>query len=149
MGVKSYVKNTFKANTNVKGWIGWNSVSSNAKLVKSLVNDIKPDKNEATPKTQETFEQAVARLGLTDAQLQKQMRSHFLVALFCGTLGLFAFAWFVYLLIKAMFLSSLIALSLSGLMLVYAGSEHFFYYRIKQRRLDCTVDEWISKLFSK
>lgn len=148
MGVRNYVKNTFKANTNVKGWTAWNLIKYNSKIVKGFVDDIKVDPN-APPAMKETFADAVRRFGLTDEELKKRMRSHYIIALGCGFLALLAFGWFVYLLVKLMFLSSLVALSLSGLMAVYAFTEHFSYYRIKQRRLDCTVDEWVAHFFSR
>jgi intracellular multiplication protein IcmV len=146
MGIRSFVKNTVKNNTNVKSWSSWNAIKDNAKTVKYFANDLKAlDKPKPTVKI--TFDEAMKKYGLTENDLSKRMKSHLLVAAFCGALGAFAFIWALYLFAKLMFLSGLVGVSLSFLMLAYGFREHFNYFQIKQRRLDCTFNEWLSGFF--
>lgn len=150
MGIRSFTKNTFKNNTNVKGWSSWGQIKENAKIVGMLFKDIKTTTSEAPPSKKSTFAETVQRLGLTDDALRARMKSHFQVAVACTALGLIAFGWTFYLLIaKGMLLSSLVALSLSALMFSYAFREHFNYFQIKQKRLDCSFSEWLSGFFAK
>lgn len=150
MGVRSYFKNTAKANTNVTAWTDWNTVSSNAKFIKTLVSDIKPkDKVTAEPIQKATFEEVVARFRLTDQDLKKRMSGHFWLSMGCALLALLAFAWFGYLLLHGLFTSSCVALAVSFLMGTYAVTENLFWYRIKKRKLDCTFREWLLHFFGK
>lgn len=148
MGVKNFVKSTFKANTNVKGWSSWEQIKENGKTVNNFFNDLKAPKP-AAKTTQLTFEQMVQQQKLTEKDLQTLKQSHLRVAICCALLGLGALGWMIYLLSKAMFLSSIVALSLSALMFAYAFREHFGYFQIKQKRLNCSVKEWFSSFFSK
>lgn len=146
MGIRSYVKNTAKNNVNVKSWASWDTIKANSKVVNSLVNDLKaPDKN--APRIKKTFDEAMKQYGLSEKDIALQMKQSFAVAAVCALLGLSAFGWMILLLFKAMFLSSLVAFSLSALMLAYAFREHFNYFQLKQRRLSCTFNEWFSSLF--
>lgn len=150
MGVRSYVKNTFKANTDAKNWAAWDSIRSNARTVKNIVSDINGSGRDPSGVPQkETFDEAVKRFGLTEAELQVRMKNHYRVAVICAILGLFSLVWVIPLFIKALYLSTIVALALSMLMFAYAFSEHFLYFRMKERRLDCTVDEWASSFFKK
>ena len=150
MGVRSYFKNTAKANTNVTAWSDWASVRKNAQFIKQLVADIKPkDKVTIDPAQKKTFDEAVAKFGLSEKDLTARMKSHFRLSLGCAVLTLAAFAWFCYLLWLGMFLSSIVALSVAFLMGTYTVIENLYAYRIKQRRLDCTVREWFFHFIKK
>lgn len=147
MGIRSFIKNTVKTNTNVKSWSAWNTIKENANVVKGFANDIKvPDA--INPGVKVTFEDAMKKYGVSESDLASRMKSHFTVAIFCGLLGLAALIWTIYLLTKLMFLSSLVGIALSLLMFSYGFREHFYYYQIKQRRLNCTVKEWLSGFLS-
>ncbi len=148
MGFRSYIKNTAKNNTNVKGWSSWNDIKSNAKTVYGFVEDLKPKAQDAIP-IETTFEQMVRQYGLSENDLRSRMKTHLLVSVFCLLLGFFAIGWMIFLLTKLMFLPALVAFSLAALMFAYAFREHFFYFQIRQRRLNCTLTEWFSSLFSK
>ena len=148
MGIRSYLKNTVKDNTNVKGWASWESLKKNGKTVASLLNDLKtPDLSQPINKV--SFDEAMKRYGLTDKDMQKRMQSHWYVAVVCAVLGVGTLGWTIHLLTKSLFLSSLVSLALAALMLVYAFREHFYYFQMKKRRLDCTVREWIFSFFSR
>lgn len=147
MGIRDYVKNTFKANTNVKGWASWDAVKGNAKVVGRFVDDLKvPD--EKIPPVAISFEEAMKKYGMTEADVRKSMNGHLQTAIVCLVFSVGAFVWMFYLLFIGMILSSVVSLSLSALMAAYGFREHFHYFQMKQRRLTCTVNEWVSSFFS-
>lgn len=148
MGLRQYVKNTVKDNTNVKTWSSWETVKDNARTVYGFVQDLKPVDQTGLP-VPTTFEAAIRQYGLSEADIRSRMRTHFFVAVFCLVLGFVAIGWMIFLLTKLMFLSALVAFSLGALMLAYAFREHFFYFQMKQRRLNCSVSEWFSSFFAK
>jgi len=145
MGIGSYLKNTAKDNVNVKGWSSWITVKDNAKTITGILKDVKTEAEK--PVVKATFAETVKKFGLSESDLNARMKSYFRVAVLCAILGLAAFCWTIFLLSKLMFLSSLMALSLSALMFAYAFREHFYYFQIKQKRLDCTFSEWFSSFF--
>lgn len=146
MGVRNFVKNTVKKNTNIRSWMDWSAISQNAKVVSGLASNVAAGANKK-PRN-ETFDAAVQRLQLTEADINNRMTALYRVALFAAVLGLGGFGWTIFLLLKGMFLSSLVALSLGALMFIYAFREHFHYFQMKKRRLDCTVKEWFLYLIS-
>lgn len=144
MGLRSFIKNTAKTNTNVKGWASWGEIKQNAQVVGTFMDTFKKRNQTAQP---ETFEEAVKRLSLSEQDINARMKSYFRVAALCAILGFAALGWTFYLLLfRAMFLSSLVGLGLAGLMFTYAFREHFYYFQMKNRRLNCTVKEWFSSL---
>ncbi len=148
MGVRSFVKNTVKANTNVKGWSSWDSIKGNAKVVGRFIDDLKaPDAK--VPPVSLTFEEAMKKYGMTEADVNKSMKTYLLTAIVCLVFSVAAFLWMLYLFYNGMFLSGLVSFSLSALMASYGFREHFYYFQMKHRKLNCTIGEWVSSFFSK
>lgn len=149
MAVKEYVKRIWRNNSNINDWAGWNAIKGNAETIGSIVKGMgKEDQGEEVKIN--SFQDAVKFYGLTEADLKKRMKSHLYTAIFSLVLGVAALVWTLHLLIiKAMFLSSMVSLGLTVLMLSYAFREHFFYYKIKEKRLNCTVSQWLQGFFSK
>lgn len=137
-----FIKNTVKDNTNMKGWVGWNAIKNNTSTIAEFIKD----KNMvgATSSKKMTFDEAMQHYGLSDKDIQDRMKSRLRSAILCFSLGLIAFGWMFFLLFKGLFLSCLVALALSGLMFSYAFREHFYYFKMKQKKLDCTFREWLS-----
>lgn len=143
MGFRDYVKNTVKANTNVKGWTGWDAVKGNARIVKNIVEGLKSPDVSASP-VQLNFDEAMKQYQWTEKDVRNRMRMSLVMAVICVILSLFAFLWAFRMLWIGFFLSALASLALSALMLSYGFREHFLYFQLKQRRMNCTVKEWFS-----
>ena len=148
MGIGNFFRRIVKNNTNVRGWMDWQSIRQNAKVVTSLVTDT-ADAEKSKKQTAKSFEDAVRQYGLTENDIQVRMTGYRRIALFCALLGTIGFGWAIYLLFKGLFLSSLVSLSLGFLMFTYGFREHFHYFQMKKRRLDCTFKEWLHSLFSR
>lgn len=147
MIIIDYIKRTVSNNTNVKGWMSWDSIKENGRVVGELAKGMDPDEHASGYKA-DNFEEAMKHYGLTEADLKKRMRSHYMVAIVCALLALIALGWAVFLFIKAMYLSVLVALALSALMFVYAFREHLFYFKIRERRLNVSAKEWFNHFVS-
>lgn len=148
MGFRSYIKNTVKANTNVKGWSGWDTVKKNATVVKTFVDDLKVPETDASS-VQLTFEAAMKKYGMTEADVAKGMKARLQSAWICLAFSIAALVWMVYLFYIGMFLSGLVSLSLSALMAAYGFREHFYYFQMKRRKLNCTINEWASSFLKR
>lgn len=112
-------------------------------LVKNLVIPKK-----ATRK--ETFEQALERLNITEADLvERQKEFTRLVRLFL-TLAFLIISYGLYMLVKGYPIVSLIAFCISLYTLSQAFHFHFWLFQMKNRKLGCTLTEWFhSKIITK
>ncbi|MCX7126284.1 MAG: hypothetical protein NTU49_11300 [Gammaproteobacteria bacterium] len=146
MGIGSYIKNTAKGNTNVKGWSSWDAIKDNASIVKEFI--AVPPAPDSETAVRSTFQEMVEKLGLSEKDIQASMKSHHRVSIVFLLLSLGAIGWMGVLLSKNFYVASIVSLSLAFLMGAYAFAEYFYYFKMKQRRLDCTVSDLISNLFS-
>lgn len=102
-------------------------------------------KNLVTPKKatrKETFEQALERLNITEADLvQRQKEFTRLLYLFL-TLASLIIGYAIYMIIKGYAIVSLIAFCISLYTLSQAFHFHFWLFQMKNRKLGCTLKEW-------
>lgn len=146
MKIFGYIKNTFKNNTNVKGWLSWDAVKENGRTIGELAKGLTDQKSSGDGYVATDFEAAVKHYGLSEADLKQKMSVHLKAALFSAALGLVALGFTVFWLVHLVFLTALASFALGFLMFAYAFREHFSYFIIKQRRLNCTVKEWLVSL---
>ncbi|MCL5975534.1 MAG: type IVB secretion system protein IcmV [Gammaproteobacteria bacterium] len=91
----------------------------------------------------ETFEEAMARLNLTEDDVVKIQRNYLIYAVLFVCLGAALFLFSLYLLFHhASFYGWLLALVSAGLCGAQAFRFHFWYFQIKFRKLGCTFEEW-------
>jgi len=150
VGLRNYLKNTVKANVNVKSWTNWSMIVSNFNFVRQLVKDIRPQDQEvinSAKKTAQSFDAIVKELGLSEKNLRSRMIWHFINSFACAGLCVFALGWTVKLFLNLMILSGVVGLSLSFLMGVYAVTENLFGFRIKTKNMGLTIREWLTLIF--
>ena len=145
MGFGSYIKNTVKNNTNVKNWSAWDAIKTNAK---TIVGMVKEPVSAGAAQEKRTFDETMKEYGLSENDIQVRMNTRFRTAIGCFLLALIAIGWTIYLFITSMYLSSIVALTVAGLMSAYAFREHFYYFQMKKRKLNCTFKDWLSNFFS-
>ena len=90
----------------------------------------------------ETFEEALQRLSLTEAELDK--RYHFFKRSFYMLLmvSLVLFYYAFYVLFTGHFITFLLAFAVTLLAAAQAFKRHFWMFQVRQRRLGCTFREW-------
>lgn len=148
MGIRSFIKNTAKSNVNVKGWSSWDAVKENGKTVYGLIQDMKPQNASETPVSL-SFEEAMKKYGLAEKDITALMKKSLIIAAFCALLGTASLLWAIYLLFfKSFYLSCIVGFALSALMFSYAFREHFHYFQMKRRNLQCSAKEWFSGFFT-
>jgi|GEM_PF-671420 len=92
----------------------------------------------------ETFEQAMERLELTEADIASRKKEFTQLFYFFLTLSLVIITYGLYLAFTSNMVSTLIAFCLS----IYTFSQsfrfHFWLFQLKSRKLGCTVKEWMN-----
>lgn len=147
MGIGRVIKKGVKAGFNPRAWIGLEQMKASTKTIGHIFRAV--FKDQPRESIVETFEQAVARLGLTEADLKKRMRTAKQISYTCGVLAVLIFMYCIYLLVTGQFLSGLVALMLTTVTGVYALREHFNLYQMRQRRLGCSIQEYAKSLIGK
>jgi intracellular multiplication protein IcmV len=92
----------------------------------------------------ETFEQAMARYQLTEDDLRERKKM-FQIQLLIYTLGSILMAVYTFYLVKeGYWMSMTFSLALLIYLIVSALKSHFWIFQIKQRKLGCTLQEWLN-----
>lgn len=91
----------------------------------------------------ETFEQAMARMGVTEEQLLKRQQSLFRLALLMLVLSMGVFAYTMMHVYYGHFHAAGASAVIFLLILVLAFRYHFWYYQLKAKKLGCSFREWL------
>ena len=93
----------------------------------------------------ESFEQAKARLKLTDGALLKKERALFRLSVFMAVIGVLMVLYSLYQGVYGTFQGILLSLVVSLLAWVFAFRYHFWYFQIRQKKLGCSFMVWFNK----
>lgn len=119
----------------VRRWMGYDTVLvPGAKAIKTMVVGLT---TQLKPEHQETFEEATARMGLSEPQLQARSQELFktaFIAFFCASVGS---VYGVYLFFMGAWETFLIVVPLSVLAWGHWFRAYFWWYQIRERRLGC------------
>lgn len=124
---------------NFKGWFGWEQIKEGGSTVQEIIRKLFVP---SQPKIEESFEEALERLQLTeeDIQQRKKMFGYFCLFFFISACCLLAYA--LYLLLTGSVAAGLASIGLSALLLGQAFRYHFWLFQIRSRRLGCSFGEW-------
>lgn len=129
----------YKPAVNVKAWMGWDIIKASSRYVwilgKSLFVPQKAEHNE-------TFQEALARLNLTEADLQERHKEFLRLFLVYGAIGIAITAYSFFLFYTLSFAGGILALVVAALAFAMAFRFHFWLFQIKHRKLGCSVREW-------
>lgn len=140
MAIKDVFKVSRKTFFNPRSWLGYDQLKSNTQLVWSVIKDlITPAKADIT----ETFEEAMHRLNVTEADLNNKAQVFFSYAILFVLFAAISLLFGCYYLFhhKAL-LGCLLSLAVTALFLSQAFRYHFWYFQIKHRKLGCSFEEW-------
>jgi len=145
MGILSNI-GSWIFNIRYKEWIDLEGLKGTTrylgKQLKTLTYNQKPPR-------QETYEEALQRLQLTEEIVQAQSRRYFLLILLFLTLSFLVFCYFLWLCFLKNVMGSCMAFSLVLYGLTIAFRYHFWHYQIQRKKLDCTLREWFTDLLKK
>lgn len=139
---KSVVGKFFKSFVDVKTWVSYAEIKTNAKSTYGLFARFFSNKaNKVVYK--ETFEEAVLRLNLTENQITARKRIFLYSALIYLFLALTLIAYALYLTINSHLLLAAFTLILIAFVVVLAYREHLWYLQMAKRKLGCNFTEWL------
>ncbi|MDB6096365.1 MAG: icmV [Francisellaceae bacterium] len=92
---------------------------------------------------EETYDEAYQRLNLSDLEINHRKKQFFNLMIFYICLFFMIFSYGVFMAVKGSFLSFLLSFSLSIFALVRAFFYHFWLFQINQKKLGCSLQEWM------
>ncbi len=147
MAIKDVLKVSRKTFFNPREWLSYDSLKEQTQTIKFFV------KNAATiqkPERTETFDEALERLAVNEAELRATANKYLAYAFLFFGLAILDFIYGLYLLFHhGAFLGLILTLAVCALLLAQAFRYHFWFFQIKNRRLGCTFDEWRNSLLTK
>lgn len=140
MAIRDVFKVSRKTFINPRAWLGVDSLKEQTRTIGTFVKDaVKIRKPEIT----ETFDEALQRLDMKEADTKKTARIYLSYALVFLALAVLDFFYGLYLVFHhGTFLGLVLALAVCALLLAQAFRYHFWYFQIRSHRLGCTVQEW-------
>jgi intracellular multiplication protein IcmV len=145
MAAKDTAKQVLKVNRktffNPRGWLGYDQLKAQTLFLfaylKQLFIPAKPDRIE-------TFEEAVARLNLSEADIKEMRETYFYYSVLFLAIAVVAFlSSFYFIIVHGSFSGWLLTMAVSALLGAQAFRYNFWYFQIKNRKLGCTYKEWI------
>lgn len=137
-----FKRRAVKAKNTLSDWMGIGMLVGVFGLVQSIVTNIffpwKKEKGAA-----ETFDEAVARMNLTEADLEERKKMFLMqVFIYLGA-GFAVLGYAVWLAFGGYFVEMFLAFLVALLALAYAFRSHFWLFQMKHRKLGCTFKEYL------
>lgn len=130
---------------NIPRWIGWHDLKKNASTISDLYRSL--FKSRTVSVFRETFEEAVERMGLSEADIAQVGRMYYVRSLVFAGVFLLGLAYQFFLLSHHYWGAALVMLSIDFMILSFWFREHFWYTQIKHRRLGLTFSQWLKLCF--
>lgn len=144
MKIASGIKKVVKPFVDVPSWIGYRQLADATKAIRGLfVTVFIPQKTEQT----EDFAAAMARLKLTEADLQQRAKEFKRLVILFAVISCGVFAYAIYLFLTSSWKGGLVGLAMTSIVLAYTFRYHFWLFQVRQRRLGCTLRDWWSSSF--
>lgn len=125
-------------------WMGAEHLKRNARSIRSMLRGFSTVKK---PELEETFEQAITRMGLNEQRLEERKAEFFRLAMIYLAAALGAFAYLLYLIFHGHYRALMLSLTLVIVLFSFFFREHFWYTQMKYRRLGMTFGQWLRSLF--
>ncbi|VVC75098.1 hypothetical protein AQUSIP_03740 [Aquicella siphonis] len=140
MAVRDIFRISWRTFFNPAGWIDYEGLK-NQNI--TIYNTLRALFTRATPGRQETYEEAMKRLGVSDEEAQKTASAYRMYALCFFIVGLCIFVYAFYLLFGEFVITGwLLGLAASALCFAQAFKFDYWAFQIRQRKLGVTVSEW-------
>ena len=123
----------------VDKWMSFSSLSEITDRSVQILKDLVIPQKATHP---ETFEEALTRLNLTEADLKQRQTEFSRLFFFFLSLATLIIAYGLYVAFVGNLISALIAFCIALYCLSHAFRFHFWLFQIKNRKLGCTLSEW-------
>ena len=137
------MRHRLKRFVDVSAWLGTAEIKRNTGNLKQLAKMLFTVKK---PEVNETFEEAVKRYNLTEADLEQKQKHYLITSSLCFALFLGILSYTVYLFSVGHYMSFVMSAMVSLLASAFFFKEHFWYTQIKHRRLGFTFFEWFKSI---
>lgn len=135
----SRIGRVLKRIIDVRTWLDWDRLKIlSLALFAGIKKMFVPDKATEV----ESFDSAVKRLDITDADLEKKQTALFRLSMLMVVVGLLIGGYSIYHLFYGTFRATIVSLVVMMIAFVLAFRYHFWYFQIKQRKLGCTLQDW-------
>ena len=134
-GFKSYTRSMF----HVSRWMATDEIKDNFRSLKSMAKQYCTVEQ---AEFEETYEQAIKRLGLTESALDQKRREYLLQAYFYFAVAVALLGYAVYLYHLGHYLPMLMCLPIVLVLLSFFFKCHFWYTQIRHKRLGMSAREW-------
>jgi intracellular multiplication protein IcmV len=142
MALKDIFKISRKTFFNPGAWLGYDYVKDSTLYFWQAIKNIFVPQKAGTGR-KETFEEAMKRQKLTEADVQQSAKNYLIYTLIFIALAVFTAFYGFYLLIEHKeWIAWILSMALVALLLSQAFRFHFWYFQIKHRKLGCTLREW-------
>jgi intracellular multiplication protein IcmV len=115
--------------------------------LKTIIKSVFYPDNEAARK--ESFHQAAERLGLDEAKIVAQQKRFLLFSLFYFALAVALIIYDIILFANADLIAAFSVLGLFLVVTAYGARENFWYMQVKERKLGCSLSEWVLFIFGR
>lgn len=140
MEIRNIFKITRKTFVDPAGWLGYDSLKTQHQALKSTFKDVFTVEK---PAHEETFDDAMRRLGLTPDETKARMISYRRYAYFFLLTAFLIFFYAFHLLFRLKsFVPWLLGLGVSAILFSQAFKYHFWAFQIAQRKLGLTFNDW-------
>ena len=124
---------------NVRAWMDWDRVKAGGQFIEAGAKKIFVL---SPTRPVETFEEALQRMKLTDADLAARGRALYRMSIMMACFSLALSIYFFYHIFYGSLHAALLTLALTLLAAAISFRYHFWYFQIKSRKLGCTFHEW-------
>lgn len=142
MKVMRGIKRVVKPFVDVPSWMGAREVGDYGRSIFSAVKGL--FSTPPPPESNEDFSVAIARLRLSEADLQRRAQQFAVLAYLFLVIGLGVLAYSISLLLDGSFRGAVVGLAVTVFVLSLAFRNHFWLFQIKHRRLGCTFRDWLN-----
>ncbi len=144
MKVRQVVKGAVKPFVDVPTWTGYKQFVEMSKGIFGPMKDMFVPQ-QAT--IDETYEQALKRLGLTDTDIaQRHKEFTRLMVIYIG-IAVLLFAYTFYLIWMRSIHGAIAGFAISLVAVVQAFRYNFWLFQLRERKLGCTFKEWLNSGF--
>lgn len=124
---------------NVRAWMDWDRMKTGGKFLEEGAKKLFVPR---PARPVETFEEAMQRMKLTEADLALRRRALFRMSIMMACLSMGLLIYFFYHIFYGSLHAAFLTLALSLLAAALGFRYHFWYFQIKSRKLGCTFHEW-------
>lgn len=129
----------FRSFVNVRSWI---SLNQHVRISTNVFESIKPLYQVKQPEHQETFDEALKRLNLSENDLVARLKNFEIQAIIYGIFAGGVILYGCYLLAGWFLLPALLAWVIAAFFVLKWGQMRFWIFQLRERKLGCRWQEW-------